>query len=100
MTDRLIGANAAMEKIEELKKFTLSEREEELLDLAAEAVNDLAAMIPETECAPQGRWILCQDAGQGVRWHECSRCCTVGSPAWKRCPLCEAKMKPDGGGKR
>lgn len=28
---------------------------------------------------------------------ECSNCKTLGSPQWKRCPLCEAKMGGNGG---
>ena len=27
-------------------------------------------------------------------WVDCSECGTVGSPHWKRCPVCEAKMLP------
>jgi hypothetical protein len=40
-----------------------------------------------------GRWIT-HRKGQN-NWCECSECNTVGSPFWKRCPVCEAKM--DGG---
>ena len=40
-----------------------------------------------------GRWIS-HNKGQN-NWVECSECNTVGSPFWKRCPICEAKM--DGG---
>lgn len=37
-----------------------------------------------------GRWI---SHNRGMNnWVECSECNTVGSPFWKRCPLCEAKM--------
>jgi len=37
-----------------------------------------------------GRWIS-YNKGQN-NWVECSRCNTVGSPFWKCCPMCEAKM--------
>lgn len=37
-----------------------------------------------------GRWII-HRKGQN-NWCECSECNTVGSPFWKRCPVCEAKM--------
>lgn len=38
----------------------------------------------------RGRWIT---RGKGCNnWCECSECNTVGSPFWKRCPVCEAKM--------
>ena len=41
-----------------------------------------------------GRWIS-HNKGQN-NWVECSECNTVGSPFWKRCPMCEAKMDGDG----
>ena len=40
-----------------------------------------------------GQWlpqIVC-----GTKVWDCSECKTLGSPDWKRCPICEAKM--DGG---
>ena len=40
-----------------------------------------------------GRWIV-HNKGQN-NWVECSECNTVGSPFWKRCPICEAKMEVD-----
>lgn len=39
-------------------------------------------------------WWISHNKGQN-NWVECSECNTVGSPFWKRCPMCEAKM--DGG---
>ena len=29
----------------------------------------------------------------GERIWDCSNCKTIGSPHWKRCPVCEAKMR-------
>lgn len=49
----------------------------------------------EAEPVVHGRWIP-HNKGQN-NWCECSKCNTVGSPFWKRCPVCEAKM--DGGEK-
>jgi rubrerythrin len=37
-----------------------------------------------------GRWLPQILLGQRV-W-DCSECKTLGSPHWKRCPVCEAKM--------
>lgn len=37
-----------------------------------------------------GRWIRHKRGKQ--TWVECSECLVCGSPAWKRCPVCEAKM--------
>ena len=39
----------------------------------------------------RGRWIPQIVLGQKA-W-ECSECRTLGSPYWKRCPVCEAKME-------
>lgn len=44
----------------------------------------------ELEEVVHGRWIT-RNKGQN-NWCECSECNTVGSPFWKRCPVCEAKM--------
>ena len=43
---------------------------------------------PAADVAPvvHGRWI------ERLDWSECSECHTAGSPRWKRCPVCEAKM--------
>ena len=37
-----------------------------------------------------GYWI----PRHGGEWVDCSECGTVGSPHWKRCPVCEAKILP------
>ena len=44
-----------------------------------------------------GRWIT-HNKGQN-NWCECSECNTVGSPFWKRCPVCEAKMDGEDNGR-
>lgn len=50
---------------------------------------DKAVLEPEKT----GRWIIHNDGGCN-NWCECSECNTIGSPQWKRCPVCEAKMEP------
>ena len=40
-----------------------------------------------------GEWL--PQIVSGVKAWDCSECKTIGSPHWKRCPVCEAKM--DGG---
>lgn len=47
----------------------------------------------DAEVVKYGRWIV-HNKGQN-NWVECSECNTVGSPFWKRCPVCEAKMRCD-----
>lgn len=44
----------------------------------------------DVEEVKHGRW-LPQVVG-GVNTWDCSECKTIGSPQWKRCPICEAKM--------
>ena len=43
----------------------------------------------------KGHWII-HSSGKGDyanNWAECSECKVCGSPLWKRCPVCEAKME-------
>jgi rubrerythrin len=42
------------------------------------------------DAVKHGRWLPQVLLGQRV-W-DCSECKTLGSPHWKRCPVCEAKM--------
>lgn len=52
------------------------------------AVGNCLDDIPaaDVEFVNHGWWI---DRGE---WVDCSECGTVGSPQWKRCPVCEARM--------
>lgn len=47
----------------------------------------------DVERVKHGQWLPQILLGEQV-W-DCSECKTLGSPHWKRCPVCEAKM--DGG---
>ena len=103
MKSKLISVDMAAAAIVKLMRGAADSHEAEILDNVICAVMDLPGMIPETECAPEARWIMRRDEGQGVTWWECSTCSTIGSPGWKRCPACEAKMQLDpnaGGGRR
>lgn len=53
--------------------------------------------IPAADVAPvvHGRWLPQILLGRRV-W-DCSECKTLGTPHWKRCPVCEAKMDLEGG---
>jgi rubrerythrin len=37
-----------------------------------------------------GEWLKRDLFGKTI--YNCSECDTIGSPVWKRCPVCEAKM--------
>lgn len=39
----------------------------------------------------RGHWII-RNRGNN-NWAECSECLTCGSPHWKVCPVCEARME-------
>lgn len=47
----------------------------------------------DAELVHYGRWVTVHKGNNN--YVECSECRTVGSPFWKRCPLCEAKMDGD-----
>lgn len=44
----------------------------------------------DVEVVKHGRWI--EQTISGEQTWCCSACKTLGSPHWKRCPVCEAKM--------
>ena len=50
---------------------------------------------PAADVAPvvHGRWVR-TDKGPLSLWH-CSECKTLGSPQWKGCPVCLARMDGD-----
>ena len=54
-------------------------------------VSDLDCMkAADVEQVRHGRWVHKILLGEQA-WF-CSECKTIGSPTWKRCPVCEAKM--------
>lgn len=54
-------------------------------------ISDLKGMkAVDVEPVKRGRWVHKILLGEQT-WF-CSECKTIGSPAWKRCPVCEAKM--------
>ena len=65
------------------------------IDLSGEKFEDAILKIPAADVAPvrHGRWLPQVVLGQKA-W-DCSECKTLGSPQWKWCPVCGAKM--DGG---
>ena len=52
--------------------------------------NQPCAECNQYEPVKRGRWLPQILLGERV-W-DCSECKTIGSPQWKRCPVCEAKM--------
>ena len=55
---------------------------------ATKALESLPAA--DVEPVRRGRWL--PQILNGTRIWDCSECKTIGSPQWKRCPVCEAKM--------
>lgn len=57
-------------------------------------VSDLRGMkSADVEPVKRGRWL--PQIVLGTRVWDCSECKTIGNPAWKRCPVCEAKMNEE-----
>ena len=65
------------------------------IDLSCEKFEAAILKIQAADVAPvrHGRWLPQVVLGQKA-W-DCSECKTLGSPHWKWCPVCGAKM--DGG---
>ena len=65
-------------------------------DFAATVVIDILNNIvkcqPAADVEPVKRGMWLKQTLNGTRIWDCSECKTIGSPAWKRCPVCEAKM--------
>ena len=59
---------------------------------AIEGAIKVLESLPAADVEPvkRGRWL--PQILNGTRIWDCSECKTIGSPAWKRCPVCEAKM--------
>lgn len=78
-------------------------------DEAGWGVSYLAVSVDTIKAAPTlkvepvtyGTWI--QDKSMAIKYPHnrvlipvvCSECKTAGSPQWKRCPVCEVKMKDE-----
>ena len=83
----LIERDAILKRLKdpELQRFFGKKIPDHAVNWAVLAVNKAPAV--EAEVVRRGRWIT-----RG-RWVHCSECQTNGSPRWKRCPLCEARME-------
>ena len=62
------------------------------IDLSGEKFEAAILNIQAADVEPvkRGRWL--PQILLGTRVWDCSECKTIGSPMWKRCPVCEAKM--------
>ncbi len=85
-------------KLEDLQKFPIridhydKENGNEHFVLGIESVIEYAENLPtaDVEEIRHGEWLEQRLLGKTV--YDCSECATLGSPMWKRCPVCEAKM--------
>ena len=93
---RPIDANALLEKMQ--YRLPVKDDISEAVSTCAEIARRLVEKAETLEYAPvvRGRWIK-HNRGP-VSFVECSECHTIGSPFWKCCPVCEAKMGGDGDG--
>lgn len=91
---RLIDANELFAKFERIAKKSAYPYFH--LDEIADEINEADAVE-----VVHGRWMRKEYRGQNDRktweWF-CSECKTLGSPQWKCCPVCTARMDGDGNG--
>lgn len=97
---RLIDAAAVAKEIYELHYYLHGVRNGKtlLIEFSERFRNDVLKVIckaPTVDAEPvvHGHWVKHNFLGH--EQYACSECQTLGSPQWKRCPVCEAKM--DGG---
>lgn len=100
----LISREALMERIEEIDWYSVNghmvmtegaPNEESAYVRYADVARVVeAAAAVEAEPVVHAHWIT-QNDGKWNNWSCCSRCKTSGSPFWKRCPVCEAKMNEE-----
>lgn len=78
-----------------MSMFGINSKDCKIYNEGVKATEDMIQALPtaDVEEVRHGRWMPQILLGQRV-W-DCSECKTLGSPQWKRCPVCEAKM--DGG---
>ena len=62
---------------------------------AIERATKVLESLPAADVKPVKRGKLLPQILNGTRIWDCSECKTIGSPAWKRCPVCEAKMNEE-----
>ena len=95
---RLIDGSELLKKLRKAQKECEKQGEEfggedilfaEAYDCACDMVKEMPTIKLDSP-EKVGRWIVHHEGGNN--WCECSECNTVGSPFWKRCPVCEAKM--------
>ena len=87
---RIIDADAVIER---LNKVCLTD--DYLFMALKQGIDHAIAVINEAptidaEPVKHGRWL--PQIVLGTKAWDCSECKTLGSPHWKRCPICEAKM--------
>ena len=66
------------------------------IDLSGEKFEASILNIQAADVEPVKRGMWLQQTINGTRIWDCSECKAIGNPAWKRCPVCEAKMDEEG----
>lgn len=93
---KYIDREALIKQAIEEKRFVFKMedaiRQEVVFNTVYKDFADLVMSIPaaDVEEVKHGFWMPQILLGERV-W-DCSECKTIGSPHWKRCPVCEAKM--------
>lgn len=89
---RLIDADVVQVKIEKTMYKLIASQEKAGLAAALSYVSDMIVDAHSVDAEPvvHGHWVKHNFLGHDQ--FACSECQTLGSPQWKRCPVCEAKM--------
>ena len=87
---RYIDAEKLCKGLREMASVQYPDKQNTILGVISTIENTPTADVEEVR---HGEWRIKKLCGESIC--ECSECKTLGSPMWKRCPVCEAKM--DGG---
>jgi hypothetical protein len=95
MNNDLISRSALLATLDELymvalRKSGVSVESVYHLEHFAMLVKDAPAV--DAEPVEHSMWLE-HPAAQKTKYWTCLKCDTMGSPRWKRCPVCEAKME-------
>ena len=95
---RLIDPNALLEEIQFRRPVIDTETKivADCVEIARKAI--VNAPTVDAEPVKHEHWVIKYIKNSKYKYCFCSGCETMGSPEWKRCPVCEAKMGVDGDG--
>ena len=88
---RIIDADAVIERLN--KVYAEDNVFSQGIFCGASYAIDVVKMAPTIDAEPVKHGVWLPQILLGEKVWDCSECKTLGSPHWKRCPVCEAKME-------